>query len=79
MTGESESPALCLIGLVMADREGIETIIDLRSMENLPRLIATSSNPTYLGVTTRLGADATLTKPISRERLQAALKALLPG
>lgn len=75
---EKEKPVLCLIDLVMADREGIETLIDLKSMENPPKLVAVSSNMQFLGVTRVLGADAILTKPVSRERLEATLKMLLP-
>ena len=75
---EKEKPVLCLIDLVMADREGIETLIDLKSMEHPPKLVAVSSNMAFLGATRLLGADAILTKPITRERLEATLTMLLP-
>jgi len=75
---ENEKPVLCLIDLIMTDREGIETLTDLKSMENPPKLVAVSSNVQYLGITRILGADAILTKPVGRARLEATLKNLLP-
>lgn len=75
---ENEKPVLCLIDLVMDDREGVETLIELHSMENPLKLVAVSSNLQYLDFTRNFGVAATLGKPISRERLEATLKKLLP-
>lgn len=71
-----EKPVACLIDLIMAEREGVETILELRSLPDCPKLIATSSNPIYLSMVEYMGVDATLCKPVGQERLQAALKQL---
>jgi len=74
-----ERPVACLIDLVMAEREGVETIMELRSRPDCPKLIAASSNPIYLGLVESMGVDATLHKPVSLERLQATLNELFPA
>ena len=76
---EREQPVLCLIDLIMADREGLETLGELHELAHPPKLVAVSSNLQYLSMTKFLGADAILTKPVTRERLEAILKELLPG
>jgi two-component system chemotaxis response regulator CheY/two-component system response regulator AtoC len=75
---EREQPVLCLIDLIMADREGMETLGELHALAHPPKLVAVSSNLQYLSMTKQLGADAILTKPVTRERLEAILKELLP-
>ena len=75
---EKEKPVLCLIDLFMDHREGIETLVDLKSMDHPPKLVAVSANMEFLGITKTLGTDAILTKPITRERLEATLTMLLP-
>lgn len=74
-----EKPVACLIDLVMAEREGIETILELRSRPDCPKLIAASSNPMYLSMVEPMGVDAILHKPVSQERLQTTLNQLFPA
>lgn len=76
---ESEKPVLCLIDLIMAEREGMETLMDLRAIEYPPKLVAVSSNAQYLGIAKYLGADSILIKPVTRESLEATLEELLRG
>lgn len=76
---ESEKPVLCLIDLLMADREGLETLMDLRAIEYPPKLVAVSSNAQYLGIAKKLGADSILIKPVTRESLEATLGGTATG
>lgn len=69
-------PVACLIDLVMDDKEGMETISEIQALANKPKVIAVSSNPLYLELAQTLGADATVTKPLTEEILQATLKQL---
>lgn len=69
-------PAACLIDLMMDGKEGIETITEIGDLTDKPSVIAVSSNPAYLELVQGLGADATLTKPVSPDVLQATLEKL---
>lgn len=73
---------LVLTDLVMPDREGVETIIELRRTHpNLP-IIAMSgggmgSADLYLSVAAQVGANATLLKPFSEAQLLSAVRPVL--
>lgn len=70
-------PVACLIDIVMDEKEGIETIVEITStLASPPRIIAISSNPMYLDLVGELGADGILQKPISRPALQGKLNEL---
>ena len=75
--------ALAIIDLVMPEGEGIETIRSLRKEHPDMKIIAVSGafkTPVLRSMLTcasMLGADATLTKPISPEDLVAAVRTLL--
>jgi len=69
-------PVACIIDLFMEGKEGIETICELRTLANKPKLIAFSQNRTYLEITTDLGADALLAKPVTLTMLQKTLETL---
>jgi DNA-binding response OmpR family regulator len=74
---------LVIMDIVMPRRDGIETIRGLRHMDPNVRILAISGDASGLGPATnlavarKLGADATLTKPIGAATLRAAVDALL--
>lgn len=75
-----ERPDLVLIDIVMPDREGVETIRELRRLDSQVPIIAMSGGGTvggtlFLELATQLGATRTLHKPIR----QADLIALVDG
>jgi two-component system OmpR family response regulator len=65
-----------LLDLVMADQEGLETIVQLARLNRCPKVIAVSSHPDYLELATFLGADDSLIKPVRIEMLKMALEKL---
>ncbi|MEQ1621251.1 MAG: response regulator [Methylococcales bacterium] len=73
---EQEQPVACLIDIVMDEKEGIETIIDLGSLAIRPKIIAVSSTEFYLTLAVDLGCDAGLKKPITPAQLEATLQSL---
>ncbi|MDM8515385.1 response regulator [Desulfobacterales bacterium HSG16] len=73
---------LVITDLIMPEKEGIETIKEIK--ENFPtmNIIAMSGGgrirpENYLKIAGSLGAACTLTKPIERKKLLAAVKALV--
>jgi CheY-like chemotaxis protein len=75
---------LVITDLIMPEKEGLETIADIRKLRmNLP-IIAISGGgrvgPTdYLETARFIGADATLAKPFGRQELIATVTHLLAG
>ena len=73
---------LMITDLIMPDKEGLETIVDMRKrFEDLP-IVAMSGGgrvgpADYLETAKFVGADATLTKPFARAELIATVDALL--
>ena len=74
---EQEQPVVCLIDMVMEEKEGIETILEIIKLPNRPKIISVSSNRDYLEMAVALGADSMLSKPVSPEKLAQALGDLL--
>ena len=70
------APTACLIDIVMDEKEGIETIIEIGQLSPRPKVIAVSSNPLYLAFAADIGADDTLTKPVTPEALGRVLARL---
>jgi DNA-binding response OmpR family regulator len=72
---------LVVTDLYMPEKEGIETIQDLRAESPGTRILAVSGglmgDKTGLVDAELLGADATLAKPFTPEQLQKAVAALL--
>jgi CheY-like chemotaxis protein len=75
-------PALVVTDIVMAAKDGIETIRELRQLApNMP-IVAVSGTeyaPVYLNAVTLLGADAALAKPFNFAHLVRTVTALLNG
>jgi CheY-like chemotaxis protein len=69
----SEQPALVLTDLIMPNKEGIETIREIRQTSPETGIIAMSGTGTsadlYLRVAEKLGADAVLPKPFRAAEL----------
>jgi two-component system, chemotaxis family, chemotaxis protein CheY len=71
---------IAIVDLVMPDKDGLETIRELRRLQPAVRIIAISGAD-YLKIASRLGADAILAKPIHAGDLTACVSKLLgwPG
>lgn len=70
---------LVITDLIMPEAEGIETIQTLRSEQPELKIIALSGafGGTYLRAAVKLGASATLLKPISRDTLLSTVREVL--
>lgn len=63
---------LIITDLIMPDKEGIETIREIKQMHPQLKIIAMSgavNGTQYLLITKALGADGIITKPFTREEL----------
>jgi CheY-like chemotaxis protein len=80
---KDRAPALAIVDMLMPERDGIETIADLRGRWPQIKVLAVSAGARLLDAdlllraARTLGADATLRKPVEREALLAAVKTLL--
>ena len=73
-------PALVVTDIVMASKDGIETIRELRQIApNIPILAVSGTEHAalYLNAVTLLGADAVLAKPFSFDQLIGAVRDVL--
>lgn len=73
---------LVITDIVMPEKEGIELIMELKSMDEERRIIAISGggriNPEdYLKWARRFGVDQTFSKPVDRTKLLEAVARLL--
>ena len=73
---EEIHPVACLIDMVMDEKEGIETIMEIAKLPERPKIVAVSSNQLYLEMAVDLGADPSLKKTVSQQHLQAILSEL---
>ena len=76
------APDLVITDIVMQIKEGIETILELRRLAPNVRILAISGGgevrkADYLDMAGKLGADATLSKPVLAADLRAAVNRLL--
>ena len=67
--------------LIMPEKEGIETIVEIRKNHPQVKIAAVSGafGGRYLETASLLGADATLAKPVSEETLLGTVRRLLGG
>jgi DNA-binding response OmpR family regulator len=74
-----ERADLCLTDLVMPEREGVETIQEIRREFPATKIIAMSgaAGGSYLRVAELLGAHAILPKPFELQRLLDTIRSLL--
>lgn len=73
---------LVITDLIMPDKEGIETIMELRKKNPAMKIIAISGGgrsgaQNYLKLALKLGAAATLEKPFDRDGLVATVRQVL--
>ncbi|MBC8012139.1 MAG: response regulator [Burkholderiales bacterium] len=73
---------LVITDLVMPEKEGIETIMELRARDPALPLIAMSGGgrtlaENYLHIASKVGADWQLTKPFNREDLVEAIAVVM--
>lgn len=77
-----QPPDLIITDLIMPDKEGIETIIELKRDFPRMKIIAISGGgritaKEYLELAETFGANMTLSKPISRDELLTAVGTVL--
>ena len=73
---------LIITDIIMPEKEGVETIIELKRDFQDVKIIAVSGggradSKDYLKIAKRLGADRIFSKPFDREELLAAIEKLL--
>ena len=78
----SSAPNLVITDIVMPEKDGLEVIMELSSLEPKPKIIALSGGgrvepDTYLCLAENLGAHRILEKPFHPEELVDAVKELL--
>lgn len=76
---ERRRPDMVVTDIVMDGMEGIAVIMAAREKFGDIPIVAMSGNSRYLENCEKLGADAALLKPFSRETLLNLLRALLKG
>ncbi len=79
---ERQPLAAAIVDLVMPEKEGLETIFEIRRRFPAMRVIAISGggrgpSDTYLAMAKQLGADAALAKPFCAREILDTLKAVL--
>lgn len=79
---DAEPADLVITAIFMPDKEGIETIIDLKQCRTPPKVIAVSGpgavcKMDVLGLARQVGADAVMAKPVSLSALIAESRRLL--
>jgi DNA-binding response OmpR family regulator len=76
------NPELVITDIVMPQKEGLQTIIELRQASPTVKVIAMSgggrySNTDYLKLAQKFGARRTVTKPFMREEMLTAVREVL--
>ncbi|MBI1216099.1 MAG: response regulator [Alphaproteobacteria bacterium] len=79
-----EKPALVITDMLMPDKEGLETITELRKMDPAVRIIAMSGggatqNMSFLQMAQKLGAKNILNKPFKPDDLVRLVRETLAG
>jgi len=85
LAAAKERPDVAIVDMLMPNRDGLETIGDLRDAWPGLKVIAVSAGARLLEpdlllrAAKALGADATLVKPVAGDRLIEAVEALIGG
>jgi DNA-binding response OmpR family regulator len=79
-----EQPGLVITDIIMPEREGIETILELRRADPRVRIIAMSGGGrlgeiNVLKMARLLGADDVIEKPFRAQELRDRVQALVPA
>jgi CheY-like chemotaxis protein len=68
--------------ILMPEKEGIETILEIRRHHDSVKIVAMSGggrvgDTEFLNIAKKIGADRSITKPFTRDQLMTALKGLV--
>lgn len=79
---KKEHPSIVITDLLMPDKEGLETISEIKGSDKSVRIIAISgggstNNMSFLNIAKLMGADIILKKPFKPDELLGAIKTLL--
>ncbi len=79
---KKEKPDLVITDMLMPDKEGLETISDIRAINPKAKIIAMSGggsthNMSFLQLAQKIGADRVLKKPFKPTELLMTVKGLL--
>lgn len=79
---QQQRPDLVITDLLMPDKEGLEVIMELRRRDDEVKIIAISgggrgSAVNYLDVAGKLGAQQTLAKPFTMEKLLRTVREVM--
>lgn len=79
---KKERPSIVITDLLMPDKEGLETISEIKGNDKSVRIIAISgggstNNMSFLNIAKLMGADIILKKPFKPDELLGAIKTLL--
>ena len=79
---KKEKPDLVITDMLMPDKEGLETISDIRALSPKAKIIAISSgghsrNMAFLDLAQQVGANRIMSKPIKPDELLNAVKSIL--
>ncbi|MDD9900552.1 MAG: response regulator [Alphaproteobacteria bacterium] len=77
-----DNPAIVITDMLMPDKEGLETISEIRALSPKAKIIAISGggntqNMSFLQLAQKIGADKIISKPLKPSDLMAAIKDLL--
>ncbi len=77
-----EPTDLIITDIVMPDKEGIETIMEIRQISPTVKIIAVSGggrigSDSYLDLARKLGAEKTFSKPVDRKEVLETIKEIL--
>jgi DNA-binding response OmpR family regulator len=76
----AERPALVISDILMPEKEGIETILEIRrEAPEIPILAISGDSGVFLDVATKLGANGALPKPFRSADLVEMVNRLLAG
>lgn len=79
---KKEHPSIVITDLLMPDKEGLETIAEIKGTDKSIKIIAISgggstNNMSFLSIAKLMGADMVLKKPFKPDELLGAIRALL--
>lgn len=79
---KKEVPVLIITDILMPDKEGLETISEVRNLNAQVKIIAMSSgggtqNMNFLHLAKKMGANLILSKPFKPDELLGAVRSLL--
>lgn len=79
---KQERPDIVITDMLMPDKEGLETITDIRTFDPASKIIAMSSggttqNMSFLQLAKKIGADYVLKKPFKPAEILAVTKQMI--